>query len=327
MAKITKSDLLAQRITNDLVKNGIFSKREDAMKFARSAIADLRKGFTKPLAMQTLSQQDQDIMRWRNAFKQASSNWTRRVEFQDYKPGQRGKSQTTKLSGQPRQLGNTQVRIWLEQLEAEAPKHVKDDPEIKRMKGLATRNTKGGQQTQKITRVDLGKGTEPAKNIDTTDMQRVRDLRAQQKQRQATTTKTAGLDPSKAPKNLQTAPTQTYPSTTQTPSSAPSRQGQMLKRAEMTDPAGIAETKYEKELMDVARKEGKKGLQNKLEADTGVKHSKKSMGAIWKEFKKAIKFGEGTGGIPIGGPSKGGSSPAKNLTGGKLGINDHIKLL
>ena len=79
--------------------------------------------------------------------------------------------------------------------------------------------------------------------------------------------------------------------------------------------------------MDVARKEGKKGLQKKLEADTGVKHSKKSMGAIWKEFKKAIKFGEGTGGIPIGGPSKGGSSPAKNLTGGKLGINDIIKLL
>ena len=159
-------------------------------------------------------------------------------------------------------------------------------------------------------------------------MQRVRDLRAQQIQREATTTKTAGLDPSKAPKNLVKAPEQQYPSTTQTPSSAPSRQGQMLKRAEMTDPAGIAETKYEKELMDVARKEGKKGLQKKLEADTGVKHSKKSIGAIWKEFQKAIKFGQGLGGVPIGGgPSKGGGTPTKNLTGGKLGINDFIKLL
>lgn len=324
MAKITKSDLLAQRITNDLVKNGIFSKREDAMKFARSAIADLRKGFTKPLAMQTLSQQDQDIMRWRNAFKQASSNWTRRVEFQDYTPGQRGKSQTTKLSGQPRQLGNTQFRIWLEQLEAEAPKHVKDDPEIQRMKGLATRNTKGGQQTQKITRVDLGKGTEPAKNIDTTDMQRVRDLRAQQKQRQATTTKTAGLDPSKAPKNLQTAPTQTYPSTTQTPSSAPSRQGELLKRADLTNPSGVAEANYERELMRTAMEEGEDATRRKLEKQTGVKHSKSSWTAIWEKMSKAMQDANIRTG---GGPTKGGSSPAKNLTGGKLGINDHIKLL
>jgi hypothetical protein len=28
-----------------------------------------------------------------------------------------------------------------------------------------------------------------------------------------------------------------------------------------------------------------------------------------------------------GGPTKGGGTPAKNLTGGKMGINDHIKLL
>ena len=325
MAKITKSDLLAQRITNDLVKNGIFSKREDAMKFARSAIADLRKGFTKPLAMQTLSQQDQDIMRWRNAFKQASSNWTRRVEFQDYTPGQRGKSQTTKLSGQPRQLGNTQFRIWLEQLEAEAPKHVKDDPEIQRMKGLATRNTKGGQQTQKITRVDLGKGTEPAKNIDTTDMQRVRDLRAQQKQRQATTTKTAGLDPSKAPKNLQTAPTQTYPSTTQTPSSdTKSKFGSMMDKADLTNPSGVAEAKYERELMRTAMTEGEDATRKKLEKQTGVKHSKSSWTAIWQKMSKAMQDANIRTG---GGPIKGGTTPSKNLTGGKLGINDHIKLL
>jgi len=330
MAKITKSDLLAQRITTDLVRNGVFSKREDAMKFARSAITDLRKGFTKPLAMQALSPQEQDVMRWRNAFNQASSNWTRRVEYQDYKPGQRGKSQPTKLSGQPRQLGNTQYRIWLDQLEAEAPKHVKSDPEIQRMKGLALRNTKGGQQTQKITRVDLGKGTERAKNIDVTDIQRVRDLRAQQQQRQATTTKTAGLSPKLAPKNLIKSPEQLYPSTTQTPSSeTKSKFGTTMDKASMTNPALVAETKYEQELMDVARKEGKAGLKKKIEADTGVKHSKSSFGKIWKQFVKAWESaGRRSGaGVPIRGGGKGGGTPAKNLTGGKMGINDHIKLL
>ena len=189
------------------------------------------------------------------------------------------------------------------------------------MRGIAERNT-GYKGT--ATRVDLGKGTVPAKNIDTTDMQRVRDLRAQQIQREATTTKIAGLDPSKAPKNLVKAPEQQYPSTTQTPSTAPSKQGQMLKRAEMTDPAHVAESKYERELMRTAMEEGEQATRKKLEKQTGVKHSKSSWTAIWEKMSKAMQEANIRTG---GGPIKGGSSPTKNLTGGKLGINDHIKLL
>ena len=298
MAKIKTHQIKAQQLAVRLSRQGMFRTYEESLNFAKSVYGELREAFTKT--------EGSRLQQYKKAWTVASDNFV-----------------STKAGQVNRQRGNEQFRVWLEELKKEPPE-VQNDPEIKRMRGIAKRNT-GYKGT--ATRVDLKKGTVPAKNIDTTDMQRVRDLRAQQIQREAITTKTAGLDPSKAPKNLVKAPEQQYPSTTQTPSSAPSRQGQMLKRAEMTDPAGIAETKYEKELMDVARKEGKKGLQKKLEADTGVKHSKKSMGAIWKEFKKAIKFGEGTGGIPIGGPSKGGSSPSKNLTGGKLGINDIIKLL
>ena len=298
MAKINTSQIKAQQLAVKLSRQGMFRTYEESLNFAKSVYGELREAFTKT--------EGSRLQQYKKAWTVASDNFV-----------------STKAGQVNRQRGNEQFRVWLEELKKEPPE-VQNDPEIKRMRGIAKRNT-GYKGT--ATRVNLKKGTVPAKNIDTTDMQRVRDLRAQQIQREATTTKTAGLGPSQAPKNLVKAPEQQYPSTTQTPSSAPSRQGQMLKRAEMTDPAGIAETKYEKELMDVARKEGKKGLQKKLEADTGVKHSKKSMGAIWKEFKKAIKFGEGTGGIPIGGPSKGGSTPNKNLTGGKLGINDHIKLL
>ena len=298
MAKIKTHQIKAQQLAVRLSRQGMFRTYEESLNFAKSVYGELREAFTKT--------EGSRLQQYKKAWTVASDNFV-----------------STKAGQVNRQRGNEQFRVWLEELKKEPPE-VQNDPEIKRMRGIAKRNT-GYKGT--ATRVDLKKGTVPAKNIDTTDMQRVRDLRAQQIQREATTTKTAGVDPSKAPKNLVKAPEQQYPSTTQTPSSAPSRQGQMLKRAEMTDPAGIAETKYEKELMDVARKEGKKGLQKKLETDTGVKHSKKSMGAIWKEFQKAIKFGEGTGGIPIGGPSKGGSSPAKNLTGGKLGINDIIKLL
>lgn len=316
MAKITKSDLLAQRITTDLVRNGVFSRREDAMKFARSAITDLRKGFTKPLAMKALSPQEQDVMRWRNAFNQASSNWTRRVEYQDYKPGQRGKSQPTKLSGQPRQLGNTQYRIWLDQLEAEAPKHVKSDPEIQRMKGLALRNTKGGQQTQKITRVDLGKGTERAKNIDVTDIQRVRDLRAQQQQRQPTTTKTAGESPKNVSKTLVKSPA---PS-----SDTKSKFGTTMDKADLTNPAGVAEANFERDLMRTAMEEGEEATKKKLEQKTNIKHKKSSWTKIWEKMSKAMQDANIRTG---GGPTRGGSNPTKNLTGGKAGINDHIKLL
>ena len=298
MAKIRTSKIEAQKLAIRLSRQGDFRTYQEAFNFAESVLDELRQSFTKKA--------DNRIEQYKNAWTTASNNFV----SLDKGKGKRAR-------------GNEQFRVWLEALDSE-PEEIKNHEELKDKKGIAQRNV--GHKGP-ATRVDLKKGTVPVKNIDTTDMQRVRDLRAQQIQRETTTNITAGLDPSKAPKNLVKAPEQQYPSTTQTPSSAPSRQGQMLKRAEMTDPAGIAETKYEKELMDVARKEGKKGLQKKLEADTGVKHSKKSMGAIWKEFQKAIKFGEGTGGIPIGGPSKGGSTPTKNLTGGKLGINDIIKLL
>tara|TARA_X000001388_G_scaffold66589_1_gene53454 strand:+ start:140 stop:1036 length:897 start_codon:yes stop_codon:yes gene_type:complete len=298
MAKIKTHQIKAQQLAVKLSRQGMFSTYEESLNFAKSVYGELREAFTKT--------EGSRLQQYKKAWTVASDNFV-----------------STKAGQVNRQRGNEQFRVWLEELKKEPPE-VQNDPEIKRMRGIAKRNT-GYKGT--ATRVDLKKGTVPVKNIDTTDMQRVRDLRAQQIQRETTTNITAGVDPSKAPKNLVKAPEQQYPSTTQTPSSAPSRQGEMLRRADLTNPAGVAETKYEKELMDVARKEGKKGLQKKLETDTGVKHSKKSMGAIWKEFKKAIKFGEGTGGIPIGGPSKGGSTPTKNLTGGKLGINDHIKLL
>ena len=299
MAKIKTHQIKAQELAIRLSRQGMFRTYAEAFTFAKSVYGELREGFTKKPGNRT--------QQFKNAWQVASDNFV-----------------STKAGQVNRARGNEQFRVWLEELKKEPPE-VQDDPEVKRMRGIAERNT-GYKGT--ATRVDIKKGTVPAKNIDTTDMQRVRDLRAQQIQREATTTKTAGLDPSKAPKNLVKAPEQQYPSTTQTPSSAPSKQGQMLKKADLTNPAGVAETKYEKDLMDVARKEGKKGLQKKLEADTGVKHSKKSIGAIWKEFQKAIKFGQGLGGVPIGGgPSKGGGTPTKNLTGGKLGINDFIKLL
>lgn len=299
MAKIKKSKIEAQQLAIRLSKQGNFRTYQEAFNFAESVLDELRQSFSKKA--------DNRIEQYKNAWTTASNNFV----SLDKGEGKRAR-------------GNEQFRVWLEALDKE-PEKIKNHEELKDKKGIAQRNVgyKGP-----ASRVDLKKGTVSAKNIDTTDMQRVRNLRAQQVQREATTNITAGLDPSKAPKNLQTAPTQTYPSTTQTPSSAPSRQGEMLRRADLTNPAGVAEANYERELMDVARKEGKKGLQKKLEADTGVKHSKKSIGAIWKEFQKAIKYGQGLGGVPIGGgPSKGGGTPTKNLTGGKLGINDFIKLL
>lgn len=300
MAKIKTHQIKAQQLAVRLSRQGMFRTYEESLNFAKSVYGELREAFTKT--------EGSRLQQYKKAWTVASDNFV-----------------STKAGQVNRQRGNEQFRVWLEELKKEPPE-VQNDPEIKRMRGIAKRNT-GYKGT--ATRVDLKKGTVPAKNIDTTDMQRVRDLRAQQIQREATTTKTAGLDPSKAPKNLQTAPTQTYPSTTQTPSSdTKSKFGSMMDKADLTNPAGVAEANYERELMDVARKEGKKGLQKKLEADTGVKHSKKSIGAIWKEFQKAIKFGQGLGGVPIGGgPSKGGGTPTKNLTGGKLGINDFIKLL
>jgi hypothetical protein len=291
MPAIPTSKIKIQRLAIKLSKAGMFPTYSEALAFAKGVYGELREGFKQPAK----SRVDQ----FKNAWQVATDNFVK-----------------TEAGTSNQSRGNEQYRVWLETLEKE-PKEIRDHPELKNKKGIAKRNT-GFKGTAK--RVDLGKGTVPSKNIDTFPEQQKKDMRAQRIQREATTTKTAGLSPSQAPRNLVKSPEQPH-------STAPSKQGQMLKRAEMTDPAGIAETKYEKELMDVARKEGKKGLQKKLETDTGVKHSKKSMGTIWKQFKKALKFGEGTGSIPIGGPSRGGSNPTKNLTSGKIGINDHIKLL
>ena len=295
MAKIKTHQIKAQELAVRLSRQGMFRTYAEAFTFAKSVYGELREGFTKKPGNRT--------QQFKNAWQVASDNFV-----------------STKAGQVNRARGNEQFRVWLEELKKEPPE-VQDDPEVKRMRGIAERNT-GYKGT--ATRVDLGKGTVPAKNIDTTDMQRVRDLRAQQIQREATTTKTAGLDPSKAPKNLVKAPEQQYPSTTQTPSTAPSKQGQMLKRAEMTDPAHVAESKYERELMRTAMEEGEEATRKKLEKQTGVKHSKSSWTAIWEKMSKAMQEANIRTG---GGPTKGGSSPTKNLTGGKLGINDHIKLL
>jgi len=295
MAKIKQTKIKAQELAVRLSRQGNFRTYQEAFNFAESVLDELRESFTRKADSRT----DQ----FKNAWRTASNN------FVSLNKGE-GK----------RARGNEQFRVWLDTLKNESLE-IQDDPEIKRMRGIAERNTgyKGP-----ATRVDLKKGTVPAKNIDTTDMQRVRDLRAQQIQREATTTKTAGLDPSKAPKNLVKAPEQQYPSTTQTPSTAPSKQGQMLKKAEMTDPSHVAESKYERELMRTAMTEGEEATRKKLEKQTGVKHSKSSWTAIWEKMSKAMQEANIRTG---GGPTKGGSSPTKNLTGGKLGINDHIKLL
>ncbi len=295
MAKIKTHQIKAQELAIRLSRQGMFRTYAEAFTFAKSVYGELREGFTKKPGNRT--------QQFKNAWQVASDNFV-----------------STKAGQVNRARGNEQFRVWLEELKKEPPE-VQDDSEVKRMRGIAERNT-GYKGT--ATRVDLGKGTVLAKNIDTTDMQRVRDLRAQQIQREATTTKIAGLDPSKAPKNLVKAPEQQYPSTTQTPSTAPSKQGQMLKRAEMTDPAHVAESKYERELMRTAMEEGEQATRKKLEKQTGVKHSKSSWTAIWEKMSKAMQEANIRTG---GGPIKGGSSPTKNLTGGKLGINDHIKLL
>ena len=299
MATIKKSQIKAQKLAVRLSQQGLFRTYAEAFTFAKSVYGELREAFTKT--------EGSRLQQYKKAWNVASDNFV-----------------STKAGQVNRARGNEQFRVWLDELKNE-PDNIKNDPEIKRMQGIAERNT-GFKGTAK--RVNLGKGTVPAKNIDTLPEQRKRDMRAQQFQREATTTKTAGVSPQQAPKNLVKSAEQQYPSTTQTPSNAPSKQGKMLQRAELFDPAQSAETKYERELMDVAKKEGKAGLQKKLEADTGIKHSKKSIGAIWKKFSEALdEFGKKGTGVPIGGPSKGGGQPTKNLTGNKLGINDHIKLL
>ena len=298
MPTIKTSQIKAQRLAIKLSREGMFRTYDEALTFAKSVYGELREGFSKPAKSR--------VHQFKNAWQVATDNFVK-----------------TEAGTSNQARGNEQYRVWLETLEKE-PKNIRDHPDLKDKKGLALRNTKGGQETQKISRVNLGKGTVPSKNIDTAPFQQKKDMRAQQVQREATTTKTAGLAPKDAPKNLVKAPEQQYPSTTQTPSTAPSKQGQMLKKADLTNPAGVAEANYERDLMRTAMEEGESATKKKLEKQSGVKHSKSSWTKIWEKMSKAMQEANLRTG---GGPTKGGSNPTKNLTGGKMGINDHIKLL
>ena len=298
MPTIKTSQIKAQKLAIKLSRQGMFRTYSEAFTFAKSVYGELREGFGKPA--------DTRVDQFKNAWQVATDNFVK-----------------TKAGTSNQARGNEQYRVWLETLEKE-PKNIREHPDLKDKKGLALRNTKGGQETQKISRVNLGKGTVPSKNIDTAPFQQKKDMRAQQVQREPTTTKTSGLSPKLAPKNLIKSPEQLYPSTTQTPSTAPSKQGQMLKKADLTNPAGVAEANYERDLMRTAMKEGETATRKKLEKQSGVKHSKSSWTKIWEKMSKALQEANLRTG---GGPTKGGGNPTKNLTGGKMGINDHIKLL
>ena len=284
MPTIKTSQIKAQRLAIKLSREGMFRTYDEALTFAKSVYGELREGFSKPAKSR--------VHQFKNAWQVATDNFVK-----------------TEAGTSNQARGNEQYRVWLETLEKE-PKNIRDHPDLKDKKGLALRNTKGGQETQKISRVNLGKGTVPSKNIDTAPFQQKKDMRAQQVQ--------------DAPKNLVKAPEQQYPSTTQTPSTAPSKQGQMLKKADLTNPAGVAEANYERDLMRTAMEEGESATKKKLEKQSGVKHSKSSWTKIWEKMSKAMQEANLRTG---GGPTKGGSNPTKNLTGGKMGINDHIKLL
>ena len=276
----------------------MFRTYSEAFTFAKSVYGELREGFGKPA--------DTRVDQFKNAWQVATDNFVK-----------------TKAGTSNQARGNEQYRVWLETLENE-PKDIRDHPDLKDKKGIAQRNTKGGQETQKISRVNLGKGTVPSKNIDTSPFQQKKDMRAQQVQREATTSKTAGESPKNVSKTLVKAPEQQYPSTTQTPSQAPSKQGQMLKKADLTNPAGVAEANFERDLMRTAMEEGEEATKKKLEQKTNIKHKKSSWTKIWEKMSKAMQDANIRTG---GGPTRGGSNPTKNLTGGKAGINDHIKLL
>jgi len=298
MPTIKTSQIKAQRLAIKLSREGMFRTYDQALTFAKSVYGELREGFSKPAKSR--------VGQFKNAWQVATDNFVK-----------------TEAGTSNQVRGNEQYRVWLQELEKE-PESVKNHPDLKDKKGLALRNTKGGQETQKISRVNLGKGTVPSKNIDTAPFQQKKDMRAQQVQREPTTSKTAGESPKNVSKTLVKAPEQLYPSTTQTPSTAPSKQGQMLKKADLTNPAGVAEANYERDLMRTAMKEGETATRKKLEKQSGVKHSKSSWTKIWEKMSKALQEANLRTG---GGPTKGGGNPTKNLTGGKMGINDHIKLL
>ena len=298
MPTIKTSQIKAQKLAIKLSRQGMFRTYSEAFTFAKSVYGELREGFGKPA--------DTRVDQFKNAWQVATDNFVK-----------------TKAGTSNQARGNEQYRVWLETLENE-PKDIRDHPDLKDKKGIAQRNTKGGQETQKISRVNLGKGTVPSKNIDTSPFQQKKDMRAQQVQREATTSKTAGESPKNVSKTLVKAPEQQYPSTTQTPSQAPSKQGQMLKKADLTNPAGVAEANFERDLMRTAMEEGEEATKKKLEQKTNIKHKKSSWTKIWEKMSKAMQDANIRTG---GGPTRGGSNPTKNLTGGKAGINDHIKLL
>ena len=215
-------------------------------------------------------------------------------------------------------------RTWKQELKT-SPNFVQKNPTIVRYLGIAERNIGFKGSAKKGGKTPTQQGLTYNKNIDATDLERTRTLHAQRFQAETQTGITAGQDPSKAPKNLVKSPEQLYPSTTQTPSSdTKSKFGTTMDKADLTNPAGVAEANYERDLMRTAMEEGETATRKKLEKQSGVKHPKSSWTKIWEKMSKAMQDANLRTG---GGPTKGGGTPAKNLTSGKMGINDHIKLL
>ena len=299
---ITKSDLLAQRIADDLVRTGTFSDRSDAMRHAKASIGELRESFTQKLPDKVtkkhginMSQSQQTAERWKRSFQTAHNNFS-----------------STDRAMKAR--ANSQYRILLQELN-KAPNIVQSDPDIQRYKGVAERNT-GYKGPAKPGTTPKQQGLQYGKNIDVTETQRKGGMQAKQKQWETKTNKTAGTSPREI-KSAKVAPEQLYPSKTQTPSQAPSKQGKMLQKADLFDKSGVAEAKYEKELMETAKKGGQKAVKQKFRVDTG----QKMPGGLWKKISKALQ------GVRVGGGlGKGGRPRANNQLRKGNNNNDLIEL-
>ena len=290
---INKSDILAQRIADDMVKSGSISNRSEAMRFGKRAITELRESFLKPPAQKNISPALQEVEKWKQAWNQSTKNWS-------------------STNPKNKALGNAQFRVWLQQLR-NSPRHVQDSKIIRRYKGIAERNT-GFKGTAKPGTTPKQQGLQFNKNIDVTDLQRTKVLHAQQKQWSPKTSITSGLDPKNTPENIKTAKTASVPT-----SNAPSKQGPMLRKADLTNPAGVAEAKYEAKLMKTAMEGGQKAVKQQYRIDTKQKMPR----SLWKKISKAlenVRFG----GAGFG---KGGRSKANNqLRKGGANINDIINL-
>ena len=295
---ITKSDLLAQRIADDLVRTGTFSDRSDAMRHAKASIGELRESFTQKLPDKVtkkhginMSQSQQTAERWKRSFQTAHNNFS-----------------STDRAMKAR--ANSQYRILLQELN-KAPNIVQSDPDIQRYKGVAERNT-GYKGPAKPGTTPKQQGLQYGKNIDVTETQRKGGMQAKQKQWETKTNKTAGTRPQEVKPEIKSAKAGSVP-----PSQAPSKQGKMLQKADLFDKSGVAEAKYEKELMETAKKGGQKAVKQKFRIDTKQKMPE----GLWKKISKALQ------GVRVGGGlGKGGRPRANNLLRKGNNNNDLIEL-